>query len=181
MRTRLILWGLPLLLVAVAGAGVAMAASAATHSSRATVATAANAKFGTILVAANGRTLYRYTPDRKRVNTCSANATCNKFWPRLLVKATVKPTAGAGVKRALLGTIKATPGMRQVTYAGFPLYYFAGDKRPGQVKGQAFDGTWYVVNTKGALVKHAMTAAAPAPAATTPTTTSSSGGGSAWG
>lgn len=179
MRTRLILWGLPLLLVAVAGAGVAMAASATMHSSRATVGTAANAKFGTILVAANGRTLYRFTPDRKRVNTCSANATCNKFWPRLLVKTSVKPTAGAGAKAALLGTIKATPGMRQVTYAGFPLYYFAGDKRAGQVKGQGFDGTWYVVDTKGALVKHAMTGA-PAPATTTPTTTSSGGGG-AWG
>jgi predicted lipoprotein with Yx(FWY)xxD motif len=180
MRARLIRWVLPLLLVTVAGAGVAMAASARSHSSRATVATAANAKFGTILVAANGRTLYRYTPDRKGVNRCSADATCNKFWPRFTVKAGVKPTAGTGVKPALVGTIKATNGMRQVTYAGFPLYYFAGDKRAGQVKGQGFDGIWYVVNTKGALVKHAMTAAPPT-ATTTPTTTSSGGGGGTWG
>jgi predicted lipoprotein with Yx(FWY)xxD motif len=176
MRVRLIRWGLPLLLVAVAGAGVAMAASARSHSSGATVKTTASAKFGKILVAANGRTLYRYTLDRKRVNRCTHVAICNKYWPQLLVKAGTKPSAGAGVEPALLGTINAAGGMRQVTYAGYPLYDFAGDTRAGQVKGQAFESQWYVVSTKGALVKHAVTTS-PA-ATTTPTTT---GGGGSWG
>ena len=62
--------------------------------------------------------------------------------------------------------------MRQVTYAGFPLYLFAGDKRAGQVKGEGLFGKWFAVNTAGALVKHAVTTA-PAPATTT--------SGSAWG
>ena len=69
-----------------------------------------------------------------------------------------------------LGTIKAKNGMRQVTYAGWPLYTFAGDSAAGQTKGQAFEKQWYVVNTSGGLVKSAV-------AAPTPTTTS---GGSAW-
>ena len=43
-----------------------------------------------------------------------------------------------------------------MTYAGWPLYYFAGDKKSGQVNGQGFEKSWYVVNTKGALVKHAV-------------------------
>jgi hypothetical protein len=81
---------------------------------------------------------------------------CNKYWPPLLVKPTAKLSAGTGAKKALLGTIKAAHNMRQVTYAGFPLYYFAGDSKAGQVKGQNFLKEWYVVNEQGAFVKHAV-------------------------
>jgi predicted lipoprotein with Yx(FWY)xxD motif len=174
---RLIRWGLPLVLVAVAGAGAAMAATAHTHTSAATVKVAKSGKFGTILVGSNGRTLYRYTLDRKGVNRCSSNATCNKYWPPLLVKPAAKPTVATGANAGLVGTIKATHGMRQVTYAGFPLYFFAGDKKAGQTTGQGFESQWYVVNTAGAFVKRAVATPAPAPT----TTGSSSGGGDAWG
>lgn len=178
MTRRLIRWGLPLVLVAVAGAGAAMAATAHTHTHAATVKVEKSGKFGTILIGASGRTLYRYTLDRKRVNRCSSNATCNKYWPALLVKPAVKPTVASGANAGLVGTIKATHGMRQVTYAGFPLYFFAGDKKAGQTTGQGFQSKWYVVNTAGALVKHAVTTPAPAP---TTTGASSGGGGDAWG
>lgn len=180
MRGRLIRLALPLVLVAVAGAGAAMAATARTHASGGTVKAVKSSTFGTILVASNGRTLYRYTLDRKNVNRCSADATCNKFWPALLVKTGVKPHAGSGTLASLLGTIKArVAGMRQVTYAGFPLYYFAGDKKAGQIKGQGFQSQWYVVDAKGAFVKHAVATTEPAPATTTTGGSSRSGGG--WG
>lgn len=172
MGGRLIRWGLPLLLVALTGAATAMAANVATRSQSGTVKALQSKSFGTILVSANGRTLYRYTLDRKGINRCTSDATCNKFWPPLLIAASAKPTAATGASTSLLGTIKAAHGMRQVTYAGFPLYTFAGDKAAGQTKGQAFESKWYVVNTKGGLVKHPI-AATPA----TPTTTS----GSTWG
>jgi hypothetical protein len=71
------------------------------------------------------------------------------------------------VNVALLGTIKAAHGMSQVTYAGFPLYVFAGDKAAGQTNGQGFQSQWYVVNTKGALVKHALAVPPPKPGTTT--------------
>ncbi len=154
-----------------------MAATARTHTSAATVKVVKSGKFGTILVGSNGRTLYRYTLDRKGVNRCSSNATCNKYWPALLVKPTVKPTVAAGANARLVGTIKATHGMLQVTYAGFPLYFFAGDKAAGQTAGQGFQSEWYVVNTAGAFVKHAVATPAPAPT----TTGSTSGGADAWG
>jgi len=156
MRGRIIRWMLPLALVGTVGAGVAMAAGAATSSSGATVRAVQNAKFGTILVAANGKTLYRYTIDKKGVNRCSAVAQCAAYWPPLLVKPTAKTTVGGGASVSLLGTIKAAHGMRQVTYAGWPLYYFVGDKAAGQVNGQGFEKQWYVVNTKGAFVKAAV-------------------------
>jgi predicted lipoprotein with Yx(FWY)xxD motif len=176
MRGRLIRWVLPVVLVAAVAVGAAMAATGSTHAGSGTVKTAKSSSFGTILVSSTGRTLYRYTVDSKRVNRCSRDATCAKYWPPLLVKAGTKPTVGAGAPAALLGTIKAAHGMRQVTYSGFPLYLFAGDKAAGQVTGQGFQSQWYVVNTKGALVKHAVTSA---PVKTTPgggTTTSD-----AWG
>ncbi len=155
MRVRTITWLLPLVLAAVAGVGAAMAATT-THTARGTVNAAARSPYGTILVSSTGRTLYRYTVDGKGINRCSGDPTCSKYWPPLLVKASAKPTAGAGVKSSLLGTIKAANGMRQVTYGGYPLYFFAGDKKAGQLKGEDFLKVWFVVSPAGALVKHAM-------------------------
>ncbi|HEY2071945.1 MAG TPA: hypothetical protein VGG88_00060 [Gaiellaceae bacterium] len=174
-----------MVVIAAVGAGGAMAATSAMHSSAASVKVVDNAKFGKVLVAANGRTLYRYTVDSKGVNRCTSNAACAKYWPRLLIKAGAKPVAGTGLQASLLSTIKAKGGMLQVTYAGFPLYTFAGDSKAGQVNGQGFEKTWYVVNTKGALVKAAVKSGGtsgnpptPAPGGGYGTTTTS---GSAWG
>lgn len=174
MRGRVIRWVLPLALVASAGAGSAMAMTASTHAGASTVKAVTNAKYGTVLVSSNGRTLYRYTPDKKGVSTCTG--ACLKFWPPLLVKAGSKPTVGAGANAALLGTTKAAHGMAQVTYAGFPLYFFAQDKKAGQTSGQGVGAKWFVVDAKGALVMHAMTVST---STTTSTKASSSGGG--WG
>jgi predicted lipoprotein with Yx(FWY)xxD motif len=183
MRGRIVRWVLPLALLAVMGVGAAMAATATMHTSHATVKVAKNAKYGMVLVASNGKTLYRFTPDRKGVNTCSSNAACNKAWPRLLVAATAKPAAGAGASASLLGKIKQPKGLWQVTYAGYPLYYYAGDRKGGDANGQGFASKWYVVNARGALVKHAV-AASPTPTTTPPaptTTSAGGGGGDAWG
>jgi predicted lipoprotein with Yx(FWY)xxD motif len=170
--------------VAALGSGAAIAASAALNASTPAVKAVSSAKFGKVLVAANGKTLYRYTVDSKGVNRCTGDPTCNKYWPPLLVKATAKPTAGTGVNASLLGTIKAKGGMRQVTYAGFPLYMFAGDAKAGQTSGEGFESKWYVVSTKGALVKHAVTSGSgstPAPPANDPGYGTTTTGGSAWG
>jgi predicted lipoprotein with Yx(FWY)xxD motif len=173
-------WVLPGALAAVLGLATAMAATGAVGS-HATVQAKKTARFGTVLFGANGRVLYRFTHDRKRVNTCSANAVCNATWPALLVKAGAKPTAGPGVDAALLGTIPHGAGKAQVTYGGYPLYTFVKDKDAGDQYGEGFQSAWFVVNAKGALVKHA-TAAAPAATTTTtttstPTTTAPAGGG----
>jgi len=173
MRRRVTRW-LPLfVLVVVAGAGAAMAAAAATTSSTATVRTTTTKTFGTVLVGPNGHTLYRYTPDKMGgASTCKG--ICLTYWPKLMVKTGTKPTASGGATAALIGTIKAGNGEAQVTYAGFPLYYFSGDKNAGQTNGQGTMKTWYVVNTKGALVKQAVKT-------TSSQTSSSTTSSSAWG
>ena len=175
MRGRVIRWLLPLALLATVGIGAAMAASTSMRSSSGTVKTVKSAKYGLVLVNSSGRTLYRYTIDKRGVNKCTAVAACAKFWPRLLVKGTAKPTAGAGANASLLGTIKQPKGVSQVSYAGFPLYTYTGDTKSGEANGEGFEGTWYMVNTKGALVKHAIATGGTPP----PPTTTSSGGG--WG
>jgi predicted lipoprotein with Yx(FWY)xxD motif len=147
---------LPLVgIIAVGGAGAAMAVRTATQSSAGTVKTVHSTKFGTILVAANGHTLYRFMTDHKGKSSCTTGA-CASFWPALLVKAGTKPTAGSGVTASQLGTIPAAHGMAQVTFGGFPLYYFKPDTKAGQTGGEGKVGLWYVVNTHGQPVKHAV-------------------------
>lgn len=170
MRRRWIRGSLPFVLLAVAGVGIAMAAT--TRSSSATVKGVSTSKYGTVLVDSSGMTLYRYTPDSKGVNTCTRVAVCNKFWPRLLVKSAAKPTVGSGASSTLVGTITQPKGLTQVSYGGFPLYLFAGDKKAGDVNGEGIEGKWYVVSVKGALVRHASTTA---PSKTTTTTSVRSG------
>ncbi len=174
MRGRAILFTLPLVLVA-AGAGVAamMATAGSTKAGNGTVDASKTSTLGTVLVAANGHVLYRYTVDSKGVNRCSNVPVCSTYWPALLIKKGTKPTVGAGASAKLLGTISAANGMRQVTYAGFPLYFFSGDKTAGQTNGQGFEKKWYVVATNGALVQHTVKATP----ASSGTTTSSAGGG----
>ena len=170
MRGRAIHWMLSLVVVTAAGV-TAVGATAGSSASHGTVDVSKTSTLGTVLVAANGHALYRYTVDGKGVNRCSNVPACNTYWPALLVKNGTKPTAGAGVSAKLLGTIGAAHGMRQVTYAGFPLYFFSGDKTAGQVNGQGFEKKWYVIGTTGGLVEHAVKAAA-----TSGGTTTSSGG-----
>jgi predicted lipoprotein with Yx(FWY)xxD motif len=175
MRRQVIRWALPVVLLASGGAGAALAATASVHSTKGTVNAVKSAKFGTILASASGRTLYRYTLDRKGVNKCSSDPQCKPYWPPLLVKAGVKPTVGGAAKAGLIGTMKAKTGWRQVTYAGYPLYTYVGDSKVGQTKGQGFEKVWYVVNSSGAFVKHAVSSGSGSGAGTT------TSGGAAWG
>lgn len=62
-----------------------------------------------------------------------------------------KPQAGAGAKQNLLGTTKRRNGKLQATYAGQPLYYYAGDS-PGTIlchDVEEFGGLWLVVKPNG--------------------------------
>jgi len=171
MRSRLIRWALPLVGVGVLGVGAAMAATTAVHASKGTVNLVKTSKYGSVLVNASGRTLYRYTPDKKGKSNCSGK--CATYWPPLMAKG--KVTAGAGASASLVGTIKRGTGL-QVTYAGWPLYTYVGDTKAGQMTGEGTEKTWYVVSPAGALVKKAV-----AGTNTTTSATTTSSGGSALG
>ena len=102
---------------------------------------------GNVLVAANRRTLYLFTADKAKTSACYGQ--CSSFWPPLIA---TNPSAGRGLKASLLGTTKRKGGRLQVTYGGNPLYFFAKDRKPGDLKGQGFvhfGGAWWVVSASG--------------------------------
>ena len=108
---------------------------------------------GTFLVDANGRTLYLWDADHGAQSTC--NGACAQAWPPLTTTAT--PKASGAVKASLLGTTKRTDGTREVTYAGHPLYTFAGDTQPGQTTGQGSNGfgaPWWIVTPTGKALQN---------------------------
>ena len=113
---------------------------------------AQNGGLGTkILVNANGFTLYHLTSEKKGSISCSAQ--CRKLWPPLLVAGTTKPVAGTGLSASKLGTIKRPDGGVQLTYDGFALYLYSGDKKAGQTKGQGISKLWYAITPAGVVTK----------------------------
>ena len=125
---------------------------------------------GKILVNSKGRTLYLFMKDRNGRSSC--NGQCAKFWPPLIAK--VMPTAGPGVKKALIGTTKRINGSLQVTYNRHPVYTYVLDKRAGQTRGEgtlAFGARWWAVSARGTPVKKAPTTTPTTPTTTTTTTT----------
>jgi predicted lipoprotein with Yx(FWY)xxD motif len=105
----------------------------------------AHTKLGAILVDGRGRTLYLYLKDRGAKSACEGR--CARVWPPATVDG--PPTAGAGVVAAKLTTTQRPDHTRQLVYNGHPLYRLSSDVRPGQIGGEGFLGTWYVVSAAG--------------------------------
>lgn len=105
---------------------------------------------GDVLVGPDGRTLYMYDPDAQGDSTCYEQ--CATAWPPLTLDGG-EPTAGDGVDAALLGTTERTDGTTQVTYDGWPLYYWAQDAAPGDATGQAVNDVWWVLDASGEPIR----------------------------
>jgi predicted lipoprotein with Yx(FWY)xxD motif len=91
---------------------------------------------GTIIIdGATGMTLYYFEQDEKDSGKSNCNTGCIDIWPALTVDAGATPTGGDGVDASKLGTITRDDGDIQVTYDGLPLYFYAQDEKPGDLKG----------------------------------------------
>jgi predicted lipoprotein with Yx(FWY)xxD motif len=113
---------------------------------------AGSSAYGKVLFDGRGFVLYGFTRDHGRSACYGA---CAKAWPPYFAPKG-KLTAGAGVKKSLLGTVKRKNGRRQVTYAGKPLYYYVGDTKRGQILCQdvvEYGGRWLIVRPSGKLVR----------------------------
>src|SRR5437763_10487080 len=107
---------------------------------------------GKVIADARGHTLYLFEKDKNRMSSC--NGACVAYWPAVLTAA--KPRAGAGVRASLLGVTKRADGRRQVTYAGHPLYTFAGDNKAGQPTGEGltdFGAAWDAIAPNGRQIE----------------------------
>ena len=106
--------------------------------------------FGQIVVdGLEGRTLYVFLADTGSDSTCYDE--CEHSWPPLNVEG--DPAAGEGIDASLLGTTEREDGSVQVTLDGHPLYYFAADETPDDIKGQDVGDVWYVVSPEGEAIK----------------------------
>jgi predicted lipoprotein with Yx(FWY)xxD motif len=114
---------------------------------------AQSSRFGQVLFDGRGFVLYAFMKDRRGgKSTCSG--ACAKAWPPYVVRGALR--AGPGLKASLLGTVRRANGARQVTYAGRPLYFYEGDRTPGQILCQnvsEFGGLWLVQRPSGKLVR----------------------------
>jgi predicted lipoprotein with Yx(FWY)xxD motif len=111
-----------------------------------------NTRYGPILFDARDRVLYGFTRD-KRGGKSTCYGACAAAWPVYFSKGRVR--AMRGVKQSLIGTVRRRNGRLQVTYNGWPLYYYAHEG-PREVKCQnvhEFGGLWLVVKPNGRLVR----------------------------
>jgi len=110
----------------------------------------ADTSLGSVIVAADGKTLYLFTPDEGGTPTCYDD--CATAWPPLLVDDATAAAAGEGLDASKLTTVERTDGGLQVVYNGWPLYFFASDTAAGDVTGQGVGEKWFVVGPDGAAV-----------------------------
>jgi predicted lipoprotein with Yx(FWY)xxD motif len=113
---------------------------------------------GTLMVAAsNSMTLYTFTKDVRGDGKSNCTGGCLTAWPALTIPAGSTPTGDATVTGPLGTIVRADNGATQVTYDGWPLYFFAKDLAPGDTNG--------IYTNWEAIV---LVAAAPAPTAAAP-------------
>jgi predicted lipoprotein with Yx(FWY)xxD motif len=108
----------------------------------------AETELGTVLVDANGLTLYAFTPDEAGQPTCTGE--CAGAWPPALVEG--EPNYG-DLDPSVFSLVEHPEGGQQLKAGDWPLYTFAGDAAPGDTNGQGQGGVWYVVAPDGSLIR----------------------------
>ena len=126
----------------------ASATAADSPAAEAATVMTASSDLGTILVDGAGMTLYLFTKDTQASGESTCEGECLAAWPPLLGE----PQAGEGTDGALLGTITRSDGSMQVSYNGWPLYYWAQDNAPGDTTGQGVNQVWWVLDANGDAV-----------------------------
>jgi len=103
-----------------------------------------SATLGSYLTDTKGNALYFFSNDAAGVNTC--NDGCTALWPVFFVSGLTQAKLDNGLFVADFDSI-TTPNGKQLTYKGWPLYYYApGGVReaPGMTSGDNVGGIWFV-------------------------------------
>ena len=100
---------------------------------------------GNILVDKEGRTLYFSSNDANGQSSCTGD--CETMWPVFNIDNLTQEKLGEGLSVGGFSSITTASGKKQLTYKGYPLYYFApgGQKEaPGLTGGEASNDVWFV-------------------------------------
>lgn len=158
-RVTTALFSLAALVLVVAGCGGGGSTTTTTNSEASasggsgggmTVSASEVSGLGTVLVDSEGLTVYEFAKDQGSTSTCYG--ACEQNWPPVTAKG--KPS-GEGEMASQLGTTKRKDGTMQVTFAGRPLYTYAGDSSPGEANGNGltfFGGKWSALDESGEAV-----------------------------
>jgi predicted lipoprotein with Yx(FWY)xxD motif len=113
-----------------------------------------SAEHGAYIADAEGRALYLFEADTQGQGGAGAMSTCKDdcaaAWPPLTGAGTTQ--VSEGVSGEMIGNIQREDGTTQVTYNGWPLYYYAKDQAPGDTTGhdiEDFGAEWYLLTPEG--------------------------------
>lgn len=110
--------------------------------SEATLRVMENDSLGEYLADSEGMTLYFFTNDVPETSNCTDDCLVN--WPAFSASDIEAPE---GYEEDDFDTItREDNGEEQVTFKGYPLYYFISDSAEGDVNGQGLNDAWYIVN-----------------------------------
>lgn len=106
---------------------------------------------GMHLISSEGHPLYLFTQDTQG-NPGICEDSCLESWPALILHGEL--IAGEGVDAELLSVVERADGTLQVTYNGWPLYYYTPDLQVAgedvtSALGQAVGGNWFLVTAEG--------------------------------
>lgn len=91
-----------------------------------------------VLANKEGRTLYTFDKDAPGKSNCYGG--CAAAWPPFAV-------ANPALAGADFAIVARDDGTAQWAYKGKPLYFFAGDAKPGDINGDKQGGVWHVIRT----------------------------------
>lgn len=91
-----------------------------------------------VLAAQGGRTLYRFDKDSAGSGSSACNDACAAKWPPFMA-----PPAGQA--RGDFGIVSRSDHSRQWSYKGWPLYFWSGDQKAGDMLGDNINGIWHVI------------------------------------
>jgi len=96
---------------------------------------------GPYLTNATGWTLYTFARDVPASGSSGCIGNCIKNWPPFYV---ANLTISPGLNATSFSVISRPDGGKQVTYNGWPLYFFRNDTKPGDTNGQGLANAWFV-------------------------------------
>ena len=105
---------------------------------------------GEILTDNKGMALYTFKNDKPNESAC--DEACAKAWPPVVVKDEDAKLELPKEATGKLGVIERKDGSYQVTYNEMPLYRYAEDAKPGEVKGENVKEMWHVVSLSGSAM-----------------------------